>query len=41
MKLKKFAAAVSAALMLAVFTAAPALAADEIEVNEDISVSGD
>ena len=27
--------------MLAVFTAAPALAADEIEVNEDISVSGD
>jgi spermidine/putrescine transport system substrate-binding protein len=41
MKLKKFAAAVSAALMLAVFTAAPALAADEIEVNDDISVSGD
>ena len=41
MKLKKFAAAISAALMLAVFTAAPALAADEIEVNEDISVSGD
>ena len=41
MKLKKFAAAVSAALMLAVFTAAPALAADEIKVNEDISVSGD
>ena len=41
MKLKKFAAAVSTALMLAVFTAAPALAADEIEVNDDISVSGD
>ena len=41
MKLKKFAAAVSAALMLAVFTAAPALAVDEIQVNEDISVSGD
>ena len=41
MKLKKFAAVVSAALMLAVFTATPALAADEIEVNEDISVSGD
>ena len=41
MKLKRFAAAASAALMLAVFGAAPALAADEIEVNEDISVSGD
>ena len=41
MKLKRFAAAASAALMLAVFGAAPALAADVIEVNEDISVSGD
>lgn len=41
MKLKRFAAAASATLILAVFGAAPALAADEIEVNEDISVSGD
>lgn len=41
MKLKKVSAAAAAALLLAVLGASPAMAADEIEVNEDISVSGD
>ena len=40
-KFRKLAAALAAVCLTAVFTAAPALAADEIEVNEDISVSGD
>ena len=40
-KIRKLAAALAAVCLTAVFTAAPALAADEIEVNEDISVSGD
>ena len=40
-KFCKLAAALAAVCLTAVFTAAPALAADEIEVNEDISVSGD
>ena len=41
MKLKKFSAAVLAALTVTMMSAAPVLAADDIEVNEDISVSGD
>ena len=40
-KFHRLAAALAAVCLTAVFTAAPALAADEIEVNEDISVSGD
>ena len=40
-KFRKLAAALAAVCLTAVFTAAPALAADEIEVNKDISVSGD
>lgn len=40
-KFRRLAAALAAVCLTAVFTAAPALAADEIEVNEDISVSGD
>ena len=40
-KFRRLAAAFAAVSLTAVFTAAPALAADEIEVNEDISVSGD
>ena len=41
MKLKKFSAAALAALTVTMMSAAPVLAADDIEVNEDISVSGD
>ena len=41
MKLKKLSAAALAALTVTMMSAAPVLAADDIEVNEDISVSGD
>lgn len=41
MKLKTFSAAALAALTVTMMSAAPVLAADNIEVNEDISVSGD
>ena len=41
MKLKKFSAAALAALTVTMMSAAPVLAADDIDVNEDISVSGD
>ena len=41
MKLKKFSAAALAVLTVTMMSAAPVLAADDIEVNEDISVSGD
>ena len=41
MKLKKFSAAALAALTVTMMSAAPVLAADNIKVNEDISVSGD
>ena len=41
MKLKKFSAAALAALTVTMMSAVPVLAADDIEVNEDISVSGD
>ena len=41
MKLKKFSAAALAALTVTMMSVAPVLAADDIEVNEDISVSGD
>ena len=41
MKLKKFSAAELAALTVTMMSAAPVLADDDIEVNEDISVSGD
>ena len=41
MKLKKLSAAALAALTVTMMSAVPVLAADDIEVNEDISVSGD
>ena len=41
MKCTKLSAALLAALTLVSLNAAPVLAAQEIEVNEDISVSGD
>ena len=41
MKLKKLSAAALAALTVTMMSAIPVLAADDIEVNEDISVSGD
>ena len=40
MKLKKLSAAALAALTVTMMSAVPVLAADDIEVNEDISVSG-
>ena len=41
MKLKKLSAAALAVLTVTMMSAVPVLAADDIEVNEDISVSGD
>ncbi len=39
MKLKKFSAAALAALTVTMMSAAPVLAADDIDVNEDIPFS--